>query len=116
MNQEQLWEHLFDLKCKNSDYPRALATLSKDIPVYESNNDEDEDEDGGMKVGRVIKAGTRVNVVMASRFGDLGITDDLKAEQGYDARVQSVEGEFMGHQIEPNECLTDIVVVPRRNP
>jgi hypothetical protein len=29
----------------------------------------------------------RVRVVMASRFGDVGITRDLKAESGYDWRV-----------------------------
>lgn len=34
-----------------------------------------------------IKVGTRVKVVMASRFGDLGITTDLKAKYGYSARV-----------------------------
>ena len=31
--------------------------------------------------------GKRVRVVMASRFGDVGITNDLKAERGYDLRV-----------------------------
>ena len=30
--------------------------------------------------------GARVRVVMASRFGDVGITTDLTAERGYDAR------------------------------
>lgn len=32
-------------------------------------------------------AGKRVRVTMASRFGDVGITNDLKASQGYTARV-----------------------------
>jgi hypothetical protein len=31
--------------------------------------------------------GKRVRVVMASRFGDLGITHDLTAEHGYELRV-----------------------------
>ncbi|GFM29291.1 hypothetical protein [Novosphingobium sp. PY1] len=31
--------------------------------------------------------GKRVRVLMASRFGDVGITADLNAEYGYDARV-----------------------------
>jgi hypothetical protein len=31
--------------------------------------------------------GRRVRVVMASRFGDLGITYDLTADQGYELRV-----------------------------
>ena len=32
--------------------------------------------------------GERVRLVMASRFGDVGITSDLKAEHGYQSRVQ----------------------------
>lgn len=35
-----------------------------------------------------IKAGTPVKVVMVSRFGDCGITTDLKAENGYSTRVE----------------------------
>ncbi len=31
--------------------------------------------------------GQRVRVVMASRMGDVGITEDLRAEHGYTARV-----------------------------
>lgn len=31
--------------------------------------------------------GKRVRVVMASRFGDVGITEDLSADHGYSARV-----------------------------
>jgi hypothetical protein len=36
----------------------------------------------------VWKRGTKVKVVMCSRFGDVGITKDLKATHGYDARVE----------------------------
>lgn len=32
-------------------------------------------------------AGTRVRIVMVSRFGDVGITEDLEAVNGYGARV-----------------------------
>jgi hypothetical protein len=34
-----------------------------------------------------FSAGNRVRVVMASRFGDVGITTDLSAVRGYMARV-----------------------------
>lgn len=36
---------------------------------------------------RWIPAGTKVKIVMVSRFGDVGITDNLAAENGYLARV-----------------------------
>lgn len=42
----------------------------------------------------IIPAGTPVKVVMVSRFGDCGITTDLKAENGYDSRVQPEELEI----------------------
>lgn len=34
-----------------------------------------------------LPVGTRVKIVMVSRFGDVGITDDLTAENGYHLRV-----------------------------
>ena len=34
-----------------------------------------------------IEDKSRVRVVMASRFGDVGITNNLKAEHGYEVRV-----------------------------
>ena len=57
-----------------------------------------EDVDGEIYTGRwegnrpvmtphPLKAGTKVKVVMVSRFYDAGITDDLSAENGYVARV-----------------------------
>ncbi len=37
--------------------------------------------------GVPCEAGRRVKIVMVSRFGDVGITEDLSAESGYGARV-----------------------------
>lgn len=37
---------------------------------------------------RVIPAGTTVRIVMASRFGDIGITDELCKEIGYHLRIR----------------------------
>ena len=34
-----------------------------------------------------ISAGTTLKIVMVSRFGDCGLTDDLNAENGYSLRV-----------------------------
>jgi hypothetical protein len=36
---------------------------------------------------RFLPKGTPVKIVMVSRFGDVGITDDLDAITGYQARV-----------------------------
>jgi hypothetical protein len=36
---------------------------------------------------RVLPVGTRVKIVMASRMGDVGITDNLEADNGYHLRI-----------------------------
>lgn len=45
--------------------------------------------------------GKRVRVVMASRFGDVGITTNLQAEYGYEKRVAVAE--LSGFSITPEE-------------
>jgi len=70
---------------KESDEPALFASLK-------------EDREGSVYLGTWtgknpdmqsvhMKAGSRVRVVMASRFGDVGITHNLKARNGYCARV-----------------------------
>lgn len=45
-----------------------------------------------------MEAGTRVRVVMASRFGDVGVTEDLTADHGYGARLYLDQLENFGEQ------------------
>lgn len=35
----------------------------------------------------LVPTGTRVKIVMSSRLGDVGITEDLTAERGYNLRI-----------------------------
>lgn len=45
-------------------------------------------KDGQAQFDKIAcEAGTRVKIVMVSRFGDVGITEDLNADVGYGARV-----------------------------
>lgn len=50
-----------------------------------------------------LPVGTRVKIVMVSRFGDVGITDDLTAENGYHLRVNidELEQKFENFSNEP---------------
>lgn len=53
-----------------------------------------------------LKAGTAVKVVMVSRFGDCGITTDLKKKTGYSNRVmpwdlEEVPGTTYTYTVEP---------------
>ena len=50
---------------------------------------------------RIVPAGTRVRIVMASSFGDVGITTDLSAETGHRARVALVDLEPVPGQKPP---------------
>lgn len=53
-----------------------------------------------------LKAGTEVKVVMVSRFGDCGITTDLKKKTGYSNRVmpwdlEEIPGRKYTYTVEP---------------
>lgn len=69
------WPAIYQCKAVGWGFkePKLVATLIKDKDDFVKN------------LG--IPVGTRVRLVMASRFGDVGITKDLKANRGYEARV-----------------------------
>lgn len=63
-----------------------------------------------------IKAGTLVKVVMVSRFGDVGITDDLTKEYGYKTRVslsllEEVAGATYNMKVEMSDWMKDLYMV-----
>ena len=113
MTETQLWEWMMD-----GNYPpgetdpfkrehrTATATLSRDIEVTKH------DTLRRTEKKEIWKAGKRVKVVMASRFGDVGITDDLTAEYGYHYRTPCVEDTLEGPMgsfpIKPAGLLLDI--------
>ncbi len=84
MTPHKLWEKMMDgmhvsyeemQRGRKSVYWQAFAKLKEDVTFR------------GLKGTYTVREGTEVRVVMASRFGDLGITDDLTADRGYKARV-----------------------------
>ena len=119
INQEQLWNWMWDGKYPPG-YPdmdrlwlkplerRAYATLTEKISYHEP---------GHFKTR--IKKGTRVKVVMVSRMGDIGITTDLTADNGYSFRIQCVDGSFeyngVSIPIEPENILTNIKLIEDPN-
>lgn len=70
---------------KPETWAYRFARLRKPVEMWYYNPRGPTEEEKFNKVMR--DAGTRVKIVMVSRFGDVGITDDLTAENGYDARV-----------------------------
>src|SRR4051812_37168314 len=99
MTESELWNWMMD-----GNYPKgwpnvprehrtATAVLTKEISVKKWHGHRKPE------TTEVWSAGKKVKVVMASRFGDVGITDDLSAENGYHYRTPCDE---------PAGLLTDI--------
>lgn len=63
---------------------RITATTTEDHEMHVWNGTHPVDEN---TTTHVCKAGTQVLVWMVSRFGDVGITDNLVDARGYDLRI-----------------------------
>ena len=63
--------------------PKLFATVAKPMRFSRWNGHGEDPEFTEYDV----HIGTTVRIVMYSRFGDVGVTDDLNAEYGYHARV-----------------------------
>jgi hypothetical protein len=112
MTQEELWIAMRDAKHNSEGMPmgqpvQALATLGKDVTATIHTM---VPGSGWQERQEVWPAGTRVRAVMSSRFGDVGITKNLEAVNGYDARIPCVEGDVWGKP-DP-DVLKDIELIP----
>lgn len=101
---------LWDLKCvqkwreeekhlKNWDSFEIYAKTTRDLEMRVWNCIHPVEEN---ITKHICKAGTRVRVWMVSRFGDVGVTDNLENPKGYDVRgldadVDLVDYEFLEH-------------------
>ena len=98
MTMEGLWELMMEQNHCSQPGPRvrAYARLGKPLKT----------DDVDWRAGRLV------NVVMASRFGSVGLSADLDAFHGYDVRVQCVDwhGENGSHIPARPDWLTDIEV------
>lgn len=74
-HERNTWPHRY----MTTKVPVVLKKWNQKHPVDENTTEE------------TLPVGSRVKIVMASRFGDVGITDDLTAEHGYHARVSLEE-------------------------
>lgn len=113
ITETQLWNLMMDGKEAGTwPFPQAFATLKRPIVMKKwSPNRIDP------KNSVSLPAGFKVRVVMASRFGDVGITDDLNATSGYHYRTTCVAGELQGPQgpikLEPADLLENIELIER---
>jgi len=74
------------LKNKKEWYDfEIFAKTTKDVTMSVWNGKHDPSVEAN-KIEHICKAGTRVRVWMVSRFGDVGVTDNMVDPKGYDVR------------------------------
>ena len=109
MTQGELWNWMMDGNAVH-EHRTATAVLAREIHVNRWNGH------GKPDTREVWTKGLRVNVVMASCFGDVGITDDLHADYGYQHRTQCVEASLCGGTYSPDNLLEEITPTPALTP
>lgn len=68
-------------------WPFRFAKLKKEVRLRTWAEYKRDDRGNPIFVEAIAPAGTLVKIVMVSRLGDVGITDDLGADNGYKARI-----------------------------
>lgn len=92
MNEEELWNWMRD-DLNSQEFRHATAILKRDIRVLNSG---------------IWPKGTKVKVIMASKFGDIGITKDLNTDFNYSYRSQAVSHD----NYSPADLLDEITPLP----
>lgn len=98
MTPQELWNDLMDRKERNTERMigkrempfepiEAYAELKADTWGVEHESKSGRWESKNIKISK----GTTVRIVMVSRLGDVGITMNLEAENGYCRRIQCVD-------------------------
>lgn len=108
----KLFERLWELK---NNLPGTIihAVLKRDVEAVEYDGHPLEDKTPRL---RTIPKGTKVRIWMVSRFGDVGITDNLNG-YGYCARVGSYGHEEKTQVRNPGdleEYLAEVIINPKQ--
>lgn len=84
---------------ERATWPHRYMTTKVPVNLRIYNNKEPSKE----PAIKPLPIGTRVKIVMVSRFGDVGITDDLTVETGYHARINinELEEKFENFSMDP---------------
>lgn len=97
---------LWDLKCvrswmddqkhlKNWNSYKIYAKTTRDIEMNVWNGSHPVENNTSK---HICKSGSRVRIWMVSRFGDVGITDNLENPNGYDARGLDADEDLIDYE------------------
>ncbi len=76
---------MYERKTRNEP-PHGYVTTTVPLPMDEWNGNHFPSVEANTKT-HTIPAGATLKVVMVSRFGDCGLSDDLDADYGYGLRI-----------------------------
>jgi len=83
-DEQALIRELYELKAQHK-LTHAYVTTARELPMRKWNGRHPVDENTKVET---IPAGATLKIVMVSRLGDCGLTDDLTAEHGYGLRLK----------------------------
>jgi len=81
-------KQLYQAKAERRSIP-AYCTAAQPLTMHRWNGKHPSDENTTIET---VPAGTTLRIVMVSRLGDCGLTDDLEAEHGYQTRADWESG------------------------
>lgn len=77
--------------------PHGYITTTAPIPM----GSKDGDGPWGPNPDRIIPAGATLKIVMVSRMGDCGLSDNLEADYGYDVRLNWEDAAMSNIRLDP---------------
>src|ERR1035437_5686746 len=84
---------LYDLRAAKSLGYHKTAYCTVIQPLVLTKGDSDAPDQNVKDV--VVKVGSTLKIVMVLGFGDIGLTDDLNAESGYNIRIDPEAGQIV---------------------
>ena len=88
--EEEMLRELYEAKAAHK-HKTAYCTVARPLVLHKWNGSHPPEQN---MTDVVVQPGATLKIVMVSRLGDVGLTDDLDAENGYHLRVNPEDGEI----------------------